>query len=110
MSGRIHAHRRRNLRSQVGAPTRAVATVKGVGKRDRLYVRAAPEDLERWKRAARAAGARSLSAFVRELLDAQPVPPSAVVNAPAPPPPREEPEPDWKAVIDGIAQGRLVNG
>jgi hypothetical protein len=43
-----------------------------VGKHDRLYVRATAEDLARWRQAAAAAGATSLSAFVRDLLDAKP--------------------------------------
>jgi hypothetical protein len=45
--------------------------------RERLYVRATLEELERWKRTARAAGAPSLSAFTRDLLNADSPPASA---------------------------------
>jgi hypothetical protein len=44
-----------------------------VGRHDRLYVRARAEDLARWRQSAASARAPSLSAFVRDLLDAQPI-------------------------------------
>jgi hypothetical protein len=49
----------------------AAPTLRGVGKHDRLYVRATGADLARWRRGAAAADAPSLSAFMRDLLNAQ---------------------------------------
>jgi hypothetical protein len=69
--------------------------------RDRLYIRASAEDLERWQRAAEKAGARSLSELTRSLLDAHAVKVGrspAVVSAPGP-------EADWGAVIARIGAG-----
>lgn len=42
--------------------------------RERLYIRASSDELETWKRKADAAGARSLSSFVRDRLEEAPVP------------------------------------
>jgi hypothetical protein len=87
-----------------------------MAKRDRLYVRATSEQLTRWKRAARAAGATSMSALARDLLDAQPAPElDEDVQPVAPAPsvsaaPRSLAEPgtediDYLAEIKRIAQG-----
>jgi hypothetical protein len=70
--------------------------------RERLYVRASGEDLERWKRAAALAGAESISALVRELLDAQA---ANVARRPIAQAAAAEGEPDWNAVIRRIARG-----
>ena len=53
---------------KVGATARA-RTLSLVPKRERLEVRATTDELRRWRRSASAAGAASLSAFVRDLLD-----------------------------------------
>lgn len=49
--------------------TVATPNLRTVRKRDGLCIRASAEELERWKRAAAAAGALSLSAFARDALD-----------------------------------------
>jgi hypothetical protein len=78
-------------------------------KLKRLDVRAEPVDLERWRRAARAAGYESLSAFTRDLLDAQPAPrfvplevaPADKARLRAGPAPAD----DWQATLERIAAG-----
>jgi hypothetical protein len=73
---------------------------EAVQKRDRLYVRATSEQLERWKQTAAAAGWPSVSALVRDLLDAQP----AERNVATRPGPESE-EPDWLRNLEIIAAG-----
>jgi hypothetical protein len=64
------AHRERKSRSEKsGSRPPWMPSLVSMAKRDRLDVRARSEQLERWKRAAAAAGALSLSAFARDALD-----------------------------------------
>jgi hypothetical protein len=69
--------------------------------RDRLYVRASAEDLERWRGAAEKAGAPSLSELTRQLLERETAKVArSTVVAPSP-----EPETDWRDVLARIAAG-----
>jgi hypothetical protein len=70
--------------------------------RERLIVRATDAELRHWRRQAWLAGAPSLSAFVRELLNARPAGPTFGTGKPLAAAP---PERDWKAELERIAAG-----
>jgi hypothetical protein len=74
-----------------------------VAMRHRLYVRASVEDLERWRRAAEADGADSVSALARKLLDGRA---AKVARRPGMSPPAVvDGEADWRTKLDRIARG-----